>query len=491
MRVLAIGAGKATSVVLLAAALATVLATGCARDERSGAPARGGGSRAASDGGTARDDDHAHGDGSRAARASAADPERGGDGAGRAKDGSHAGHDHDAAGGANGRSTKSAAGAPEAAAHASDEHVDDHSHAHGADEGDDGEVRVDPGMLRDLRVTTAPVETRPAGGAVEILGELHVNESAYAEIGAPIAARVAAVHATPGAIVKRGDVLVELTSPDLGRARATYQSAAARLELARQTLARQRELAAERIAPARRVQEATAEAVEAEAAQRAAAIELHALGADPADSPRDPSRAPTFVLRSPLDGTVIERNAVQGQLADPARPLVRVGDLRELWLVAHAFERDAVRIAPGAEARVKLTALPGRELTGKVTLVGSSVEPASRTIPIRIVLANEDGLLRPGMSATVRVPLSGGDASILSVPAAALQRLADGWVVFLPRGEGSFAVRPVGRGRDLGGEVEVVSGLRADERVVVDGAFLLKAEAEKARGGGGDGHHAH
>ena len=75
------------------------------------------------------------------------------------------------------------------------------------------------------------------------------------------------------------------------------------------------------------------------------------------------------------------------------------------------------------------------------------------------------------------------------MPAAALQRLDDRWCVFVPKDTGTFEVRTVGRGRDLGGEVEIVSGLQAGETVVVDGAFLLKAEAEKARGEGG--HHDH
>jgi len=75
------------------------------------------------------------------------------------------------------------------------------------------------------------------------------------------------------------------------------------------------------------------------------------------------------------------------------------------------------------------------------------------------------------------------------VPVAALQRLHDAWCVFVPKGKGVFEVRTVGRGRDLGGEVEIVSGARAGEVVVVEGAFLLKAEAEKAEGEGG--HHDH
>jgi membrane fusion protein, heavy metal efflux system len=93
-------------------------------------------------------------------------------------------------------------------------------------------------------------------------------------------------------------------------------------------------------------------------------------------------------------------------------------------------------------------------------------------------------LLRPGMSATARVRLGDAGEMIVAVPAASLQRMQEEWRVFIPKTEGAFEMRTVGRGRDLGGEVEIVSGLRSGENVVVEGAFLLKAEAEKARGEG-------
>jgi cobalt-zinc-cadmium efflux system membrane fusion protein len=124
-----------------------------------------------------------------------------------------------------------------------------------------------------------------------------------------------------------------------------------------------------------------------------------------------------------------------------------------------------------------------------VTLVGKQVDPASRTIPVRLAVINEGDLLRPGMSASVWLPIGEGEA-LLTVPAAALQRLHDAWCVFVPGDEpGAFEVRRVARGRDLGGEVEILSGLEAGETVVVEGAFLLKAEGEKAEGEGG--HHDH
>jgi cobalt-zinc-cadmium efflux system membrane fusion protein len=278
--------------------------------------------------------------------------------------------------------------------------------------------------------------------------------------------------------------MAELQSLELGKTRGDYRDAQARVDLARQSLERKRGLAAERIAPQREVQEAEAELRRAEASLQGARGALNALGA-PNDGGSDDSR---LVLRAPLTGTVIERHLVRGAVAQPGETLFKVGDLSLLWLMAHASERDAVRVRAGSIARVAIPALPGSSLSGRVAAVGSQVEVSSRTIPIRIELANPGGILRPGMSATVWLPIGEGGA-VIAVPVAALQRLEDKWCVFVPREPGVFAIRPVGRGRDMGGEVEIVSGLSAGETVVVEGAFLLRAEAEKARGEGE--HHEH
>jgi cobalt-zinc-cadmium efflux system membrane fusion protein len=88
----------------------------------------------------------------------------------------------------------------------------------------------------------------------------------------------------------------------------------------------------------------------------------------------------------------------------------------------------------------------------------------------------------------VSLPVGETSDQVVAVPIAAVQRVGDRWSVFTPRGPGVFEARPVGRGRDLGGEVEILSGLSPGDEVVVDGAFLLKAEFDKARGEGGHGH---
>jgi cobalt-zinc-cadmium efflux system membrane fusion protein len=340
-------------------------------------------------------------------------------------------------------------------------------------------VEVDEGMLRDLRITTRPVESRTGGDLVVLLGELAVDQRAYAEVGTPVAARITRLLANAGDSVRAGQALAELASPDLGRARAEYLSASARLRLAEAVLERKRGLAAEKIVPLREVQEAESAVGEARAAVRASRAAISAFGEEPPSDDGDRAESSVFVLRSPVDGTVIQRTAVLGQMLDPAAPAFRVGNLATLWLTVHAFERDAVRIRQGVTARLAFPALPGQDFEGRVTNVGRHVESDSRTVPVRIDVENRQNLLRPGMSATATLPVGETGAAILTVPVASVQRVRNEWCVFLPKDSSHFEIRRIGRGRDLGGEVEVLSGLREDETIVVDGAFLLKAQAEK------------
>ncbi len=372
--------------------------------------------------------------------------------------------------------------------HAHDEHGhDEHgegSAAHGAEhESEQGRsqfVTIAPEMLRDLRVTTAKTEARTAGERVSVLAELRVNQDAYAEVASPATARVVRVLARAGDTVKANQPLVELASGDMSKARAELGAAATRLELAKKTLERKKGQLAERLITEREVIDAQAAVTEAEAQRTVAAGALDQFaGAQGANG---------LVLRAPVAGTVIDRDVVVGQLADPSKTLFRIGDLSKLWLIAHVFERDAVRVQVGATGTASFAALPGRTVDGTITWIGREVETASRTVPVRLEVANPDGVLRPGMSASVTIPVGEVGGQVVAVPIAAVQRVGDSWGVFVPRGPGKYEAKPVGRGRDLEGEVEILSGLVPGEEVVVDGAFLLKAEFDKSRGEGGHDH---
>ena len=347
-------------------------------------------------------------------------------------------------------------------------------------------IHLSEDAVRDLRISTALVAERSGAEEVSVLGEIAADQSRYAEIAPPTSGQVIRVLVELNAAVRAGATLAQLRSSDLGRARADLLSAEARRDLARQTLDRKRSLAAERIVAAREVQEAEATYKAAEAEVRAAVAGLRALGIAEDDTAGDSS---LFFVRSPIAGRVIDRHAVLGQFAETNTPLFIVADLSRVWLIAQVFERDAVNLQAGSTAHVTMAALPGQEFDGRVTQIGRQVDPGSRTMAVRVELPNAEGVLRPGMSASARLEVGGQTRTLLAVPAAALQRVGEAWLAFVPKAAQEFEMRPVGRGRDLGNDVEVVSGLKAGETVVVEGAFLLKAEAEKRRGGGDE--HGH
>src|SRR5581483_2117678 len=141
-----------------------------------------------------------------------------------------------------------------------------------------GLLRIEPEMLRDLKVTTSPVEQRPGGEGAVLLGQLGVNENAYAQVGAPVPSRILALHAALGQAVDVGQGLATLQSSELGKARSELITANARSELARQTLERKRRLASEHIVSQREVQEAEANVSSTDADVRAARAALQALG---------------------------------------------------------------------------------------------------------------------------------------------------------------------------------------------------------------------
>ncbi|MEW5848197.1 MAG: efflux RND transporter periplasmic adaptor subunit [Myxococcota bacterium] len=380
-----------------------------------------------------------------------------------------------------------------AESHAHDEGDDHHDaeehHAHGEEPREGAQVvTLSADALRDLRISTARAEVRPGGEIATALGELRVSDDHHAVVGAPLPARILKLVARPGDKVTRGAALAVASSAELGRARAEVVTAQARVRAAEKVLAREEELVGQGLSPQRQVVEARAALDAARVNAEAATASLAALGLGtgiPSDG--DVGR---FVLSAPISGVVVERPAVLGQMAHPDEVLFRIADLDTLWLVANVFERDAVRVRKGTPVAITLPAWPGERITAKVDFVGAAVDGALRTAPVRVVVDNSRGLLKPGMSASVVFTVGGGDQhEVVTVPTSALQRVDDAWCVFLPRGRGSFERREVARGRDLGGEVEILQGLTPGEEVVVEGSFVIRAESRREHLGGEHHHH--
>lgn len=363
-----------------------------------------------------------------------------------------------------------------------DEHQDEHAEDAGHDE---SILTIDEHKLEQMGLATAPADQRLAGTTIEVLGDLRPDEDRYAAISTPIEARFIELFASPGDEVRANQPLARLQSPALGSARAAVQSARARLELAEQTLERKEGLGEGRIVPRREIEEARSAVKAARAELQSALAALNALGTGESAAGAES----LFLLRTPIAGTVLARSVARGQVVSPEETAFRVGDLSEVWFIGGVFERDVVKLREGAETTVTLAAAPSHSYPGTVTWIGREVDRRSKTVPVRIELQNSDGMLRPGMSATATIAVGTEQEAVVSVPAQAVQRLDDGWVVFVPHDEeGTFEIRQVRRVRDIGDSV-IVDGIEAGTIVVTDGAFMLKAEKEKGEGGGD--HHGH
>jgi membrane fusion protein, heavy metal efflux system len=163
--------------------------------------------------------------------------------------------------------------------------------------------------------------------------------------------------------------------------------------------------------------------------------------------------------------------------------LFTLADTSTLWVIADVPEDRLTNLTAGTPARIRVAGLPDRSFAGEVILVSPAIDPATRTIAVRIAVKDEQKLLKSGMFAQAELsPLEGSESQTLSVPLEAIQTVEGKQAVFVPvEGEANtFAKRTISVGPSMGAFVPVISGLREGERIVTAGSFILKAELGKA-----------
>ena len=324
-----------------------------------------------------------------------------------------------------------------------------------------------------------------APSTVELPGQLVPNADHSVQLGAPAQGRVIAVHVSIGERVVAGQALVTLQSADASAARADYDkavsslaSARAQASFARLERERAERLLAIKAASRTEAERAQTEDIVAQGALQQAEAELTRarviraqLGATDASG--------AMVLRSPMRGIVLSRDATAGTVADAGARLVSITDPALLWLEVAATDRMVGAIRPGTRARFSVPAFPSDTFEARVQSVGAALDSASRTVPIRAAVRNTDGRLRPAMFATVWID-GGAARSVINLPTDAVQLLDNRAVVFLARPDGkggaTFERRDVVVGTPRGTQTPVLSGLAAGDRVVIAGAFAIKSE---------------
>ena len=210
----------------------------------------------------------------------------------------------------------------------------------------------------------------------------------------------------------------------------------------------------------------------------AALTRLTLLGVPPEEIARlhrVPVAIPRLTLRSTVNGTVLERNVTQGQYVAADVPLFVIADLSRVWVLADVYEMDIGRVRPGDRATFTSDALPGRELSGRIEFIYPTVSSETRTLKVRLSLANPDGALRPGMYGRVRVAGRGGTA--LAVPSEAVVNTGEHRYVFLAHADGHFEPRMVWTGVQDGDRLQILKGVAEGDTVVASASFLIDSES--------------
>lgn len=339
-------------------------------------------------------------------------------------------------------------------------------------------------------VKWSPVVATEIASTTTLPAQLVPDGDRTASLGAPAQGRIVTVHVRLGEKVRVGQALVTLESQAASiamsdydkataevasrRAAATYaQTARARADrlLAIKAGSRQE---AERAAADDELAKANVAQAEAELARARASISQ--LGAT--------NKSGTMILRSPIAGVVLSRDASPGSVAEAGALLVTVSNPATLWLEMAASDRAAASIRLNARVRFAVTAFPADTFEARVQSVGGALDTITRTVPIRARVSNASGRLRAAMFSTAWIE-SGARRQAVVLPDSAIQLLDNRSVVFVavPDGKGGarFERRDVEVATTVGGQSQVISGVRAGDTVVIAGAFAVKSEFARSK----------
>jgi len=314
-----------------------------------------------------------------------------------------------------------------------------------ATEGD--AITISPEVVQNLGVRTQKAEISKLWRGIDTVGYVDFDESRLSHIHLRTEGWIENLKVrSEGERVKKGDRLFDFYSPQLVNAQEEFVQA---LSAGNKGLV------------------------------SASSERLLALGisADQIEKLRENRKVRQYIsVFAPQDGVVSTLPAREGMFIKPSMKVMSLADLSSVWLLAEVFERQANWVSMGDPAQVTLSYLPGREWQGKVEYIYPSLDPKTRTLKVRLRFDNPEENLKPNMYANVKI-FGGAKADILVIPMEALIRTGRNERVIVALGEGRFEARTVNAGIESGDWVEIASGLKEGEEVVVSGQFLIDSEA--------------
>ena len=348
----------------------------------------------------------------------------------------------------------------------------------------------DPNVVvvnQDLRkiITDGKAQVSPFVEELRASGRIDFNELFLSRIGANVTGRVSDILAVPGQIVKQGDVLAKITSTELTQSQLAYLKAKSASQLADQAANRAKILYKEDVIALAELQRREAESSSAKAEFRAANDQLRVQGMDQSSIDK---LAKSGVIESinnvvaTIPGEIVERKINKGQVVQPADALFTVADLSTLWAISEVPESNSYLIHKGQKASLIIPALRNQEIEGTVAHVDSIVNPQTRTVVVRMELANKEGQIKPGMLATMLIESQPMDK--LVVPVGAVVREDNHDHVFVRMDDDLYRMVPVKLGPEGKGFRPVISGLKEGQEIAIEGAYHLNTERKRQLSGG-------
>ena len=322
-------------------------------------------------------------------------------------------------------------------------------------------VQLSPQRLQEIGVTTATVERKDVNNDLSVAGNVDIDEEglSYVQTRFPGWIQNVSANATYQ-YVRKGQRLFTVYSPDLVSSEQEY------------LLARQNQKA---FAP-----DAQGMAVQEDGwLLRAAEERLRQFGVPEqtiTDLEQSGKVQRDIAINSPASGYIIERAALPNAYVQPDMKLYTIADLSTVWVYANVFQNDVGRLKPGDSARVTVDAYPGRNFNGRIDQILPQVDPATRTVRVRLVFRNPGVVLKPGMYVNVAISVPLGRQ--LVIPASAVLQAGTRAIAFIDHGSGSLEPRTIEVGTQLDDSVIVLSGLKAGEKVISSANFLVDSEAQ-------------
>jgi cobalt-zinc-cadmium efflux system membrane fusion protein len=336
-----------------------------------------------------------------------------------------------------------------------------------------------PGAREKNPVKVAAAELTKIGGDIQVVGTVTFHEDHFAVVGPLVSGRISKLVAGVGDRVRKGQVIAEIESSEVGQARAELVSAKARHAAAEANLRRENDLAEKKISSVRERELAFATSVTEQAGVRAATMRLKAIGLSQSDIDEIEHRdlGGRVQIHAPIAGTIIERKVTLGQAVERATDAFKIADTSHVWVTLDLYEKDLARVHVGQEVETRTDARPGEVFKGRVAFIVPVIDEATRTAKVRLEFPNPKNVLHAGQLVTARILADSKREApeVLAVPRSAVEQVEGKTVVFVQSGD-TFERRNVLLGSSGGDRVEVRKGLTVGERVAVEGAFLLKSE---------------